>query len=276
MRLDYEIKPILVKKILYVTHKGKKRDFRNLPHLHPQKNHEMIFVDYGKIILTADRIKLNINPGECIFIPGGSKHSFKGEAGAPFDFLNIMFTGNVPKSLFGKSLSVNRKCLDLIGKLRQESINEQTYCREIMGCCLTELIFHLLRQTEFSVPNKLPESANIQRYQSEIINRAMSVIADEYSTPLNLKQLSRAAGIGESRLRQLLRIETGENFTKILHRQRITAAKHLLSEGTFSLENIANAVGYQSSSFFFKIFKRETGMTPKSYLMSLGEPAERE
>jgi YesN/AraC family two-component response regulator len=166
--------------------------------------------------------------------------------------------------------------MELIGKLKQESINEQAYCREIMGCCLTELMFHLLRQEKFSVPNKLPESANIQRYQSEIVNRAMAVIAEEYSTRLNLKQLSRASGIGESRLRQLLLIETGENFTGILHRQRITAAKHLLSEGTFSLENIANAVGYQSSSFFFKVFKRVTGMTPKAYLLSLGDPAERE
>lgn len=276
MRLDHEITPVLVNRILYITHKGKKRDFQNFPHRHERRSHEMIFADYGKIILTVNRNTHHITPGQCIFISGGAKHSFKGEAGAPFNFLNVMFCGEVPKTLFGKSIPLNRKCLDLIGKLKQESTHEQSYCREIMGCCLTELMFHLLRQTEFSVPKKLPESANIQRYQSEIVNRAMTVIADEYSTPLNLKQLSRAAGIGESRLRQLLKIETGENFTSILHRQRITAAKHLLSEGTFSLENIANAVGYQSSSFFFKVFKRIAGMTPKSYLLSLGEPVERE
>jgi AraC-like DNA-binding protein/mannose-6-phosphate isomerase-like protein (cupin superfamily) len=276
MRLDYEIKPVLVKKISYITHKGKKRDFKIIPHFHERAFHEMIFVDYGKIILNVNKNTSYIAPGECILIPGGAKHSFKGEAGAPFNFLNIMFYGEMPESLFGRSFHLNRKCLELIGKLKQESAHEQSYCREIMGCCLTELLFHVLRQTEFSVPNKLPESANIQRYQSELVNRALAIIAAEYSTPLNLKQLSRAAGIGESRLRQLLKIETGENFTAILQRQRISAAKHLLSEGSFSLENIANAVGYKSSSFFFKVFKRASGMTPRAYLLSLGEPAERE
>ena len=34
MRLDYEIKPVLVKKISYITHKGKKRDFKIIPHFH--------------------------------------------------------------------------------------------------------------------------------------------------------------------------------------------------------------------------------------------------
>jgi len=187
-----------------------------------------------------------------------------------------MFIGNPPQSLFGKKFHANRKCIELMEILKQESIREIPYCREIMAGVLTELISRFLRQVEFSIPDKLPGSLNSHRYRSEIVNRALKVISDEYSKPLTLKQLSRSAGIGESRLAQLLKIETGENFSSTLHRQRITAAKHLISEGTFSLEEISNAVGYQSTSFFFKIFKRITGMTPKTYSKSLGDPTVRE
>jgi two-component system response regulator YesN len=104
----------------------------------------------------------------------------------------------------------------------------------------------------------------------------MKVIANEYSKPLTLKHLSQSVGIGESRLRSLIKIETGENFSTILHKQRITVAKHFLSEGIFSVEDISNAVGYEYTAFFFKIFKRITGMTPKNYASSLGDPTERE
>ena len=276
MQLNYNFTPVLVKKVLFVAHKGKRRGFRHPSNVHPSKTHEIMYVDYGRLVLNLNEKSIRINPGECIFIPGGAWHSFAGEEGEPFDYMNIMFIGNPPQSLFGKKLNANRKCIELMEILKQESIQEIPYCREIMAGVLTELISRFLRQVEFSIPDKLPGSLNSNRYRSENVNRALKVISDEYSKPLTLKQLSRSAGIGESRLAQLLKIETGENFSSILHRQRITAAKHLISEGTFSLEEISNAVGYQSTSFFFKIFKRITGMTPKTYSKSLGDPTVRE
>jgi AraC-like DNA-binding protein len=274
MQLNYIIEPVFVEEVCYVVHKGKKRDFSGTMHAHGPKYHEIIYLDYGKINVALDGSDIHVHPGECILIHGGSKHSFTGESGAPFDYLNITFRGTPPLSLFSRSIPVNRRCLEILERLKQESLLEMPYCREVIASSLTELVAHLLRQVEVSIPDKLPESANLRRYQSEVVNRAMKVIADRYSKPLNLRHLSQAAGIGESRLRKLLKIETGETFSTILHKQRITAAKHLLSEGAFSLEEISNAVGYQYPAFFFKIFKRLTGMTPKAYSQSLGDPTE--
>jgi YesN/AraC family two-component response regulator len=167
-----------------------------------------------------------------------------------------MFNGNIPQSILGKSIPVNRKCLELMEKLKQESVQEMPYCREAITSLLTELVINLYRQINVSIPSKLPDPANRHLYQSEYVNRALDIIAKEYSKPLSLGQLSRAAGIGKSRLCKLLKIEAGENFSTILHKQRVTAAKHLLSENSFPIDNIANSVGYSNSSFFFRIFKR--------------------
>lgn len=275
MQLSYKFKPVLVEEVDYIVHKGKKRDFPRSLHTHAPGYHEMLYADYGEMIVTVDATDIPVRPGECIFICGGTRHTSAGEAGAPFDYLNIGFYGKPPLSLFGKSIPVNRRCLELLEILKQESTQEMPYCREAIASYLTELIVNFLRQIEVSVPDKLPESANLRRYQSKVVNRAMKVIADEYAKPLTLRHLSRAAGIGESRLRALIKIETGETFSTILHKQRITAAKHLLSEETFSLEEIANAVGYQYPAFFFTVFKRVTGMTPMAYSRSLGEPTEK-
>ncbi len=272
MDVSYKIKPVLVQEIDYILHKGRKRGYRGQLHTHASKYHEIIYVDYGELDVTLEGIDIPVHPGECIFIHGGTRHSIKGKSGAPFDFFNITFKGEVPLSLFGRSLPVSRKCLDLLENLKRESIQVMPFCREVIASCLTELIVCFLRQIEVSVPNKLPESANLRRYRSEVVNRAMKVIADGYSKPLKLRHLSQAAGIGESRLRVLIKIETGENFGTILHKQRITVAKHLISEGTFSLAEISNAVGYSYPAFFFTIFKRLTGMTPKAYSRSLGDP----
>jgi AraC-like DNA-binding protein/mannose-6-phosphate isomerase-like protein (cupin superfamily) len=276
MRIDYTVEPVWITKIIDVTHKGKRRNFPGSLHAHKPDIYEIIYVDYGKLNLKFSGTEIMVNPGECIFIPPALEHSLIGKDGVSFDYLNVMFKGKMPESLLLRNLPVNRRCLELMEKLKQESIQAMPYFREAVFAILTELIACFLRQVEFSVPSQLPESSTPHRYQSEIVNRAMAYIAERYSKNLNLKDLSKSLGVSKSHLCAIIKKETGESFCTILHKQRITAAKHLLSEGTFSVENISNAVGYPYTSFFFKIFKRITGMTPKAFAKSLGEPTVKE
>ena len=276
MRIDYIVEPAWIYKVIDVTHKGKRCNFTGSPHTHRPDVYEIIYIDYGALNLTFQGAELVAKPGECIFIPPELEHSLCGRDGASFDYLNIMFKGKVPESLLLRNLPVNRRCLELMEYLKQESLQAMPYYGETVFGILTELIARFLRQVEYSVPSQLPESSTRHRYQSEIVNRAMAYIAERYSKELNLKDLSKALSVSESHLRAIIKKETGENFSTLLHKQRISAAKHLLSEGTFSVENISNAVGYAYTSFFFKIFKRLTGMTPKGYSQSLGDPAEKE
>lgn len=275
MLLKYKFKPVLVTSVYGMSHFGMKRGKVIKAHEHLPKAIEMIFVDYGKISLKLGSKSFVVKPGECIMFSSGVKHSFAGVEGAPFDYLNIMFRGTIPSSIFNNIFPVNRKCFELMGQLKQESTQKQLHGREIIASFLTIFLGFLIRQIEGAVPENMPESVNYKRYQSEIVNRALKIIADEYSKPLNIKMLCKSVGIGESRLRQLIKRETGENFSTLLHKQRVTVAKHLLNDGTYSLAEIANAVGYNYPAFFFTIFKRITGLTPGAYAISLGEPTEK-
>ncbi len=272
MFLRYDVKPVLVTRITYIAHMGKKENFYQREHRHDPIGHEIIFLDYGEIFLQLDGQIIVLAPGECIFIPGGAKHSFRGKEGIPFNFLNIMYRGELPPSITRKKINVSGNDRGLLDKLKHESVQGMPYSNELMTCCLTELIINIIRRTELSLPKGKPDGSFFRPYQSEIVNRALSVIANEYSTPLDIKKLSKAIGIGESSLRGILKKETGQSFISLLHERRIDAAKHFLAESTFTLGEIASATGYRSQSFFFKIFKRQTGMTPKEYALSLGDP----
>jgi AraC-like DNA-binding protein len=272
MLIKYKNKPTLVKSIRSLYHKGKRRGYIVDPHPHFKGEIEFIFVDYGKISLMIEEKTLIINPGECVLLRGEVKHTFEGVDGAPFDYLNIMFRGDIPPVLFDRVLAVNRKCFDLAARLKQEIINEQPYGSEVAAAYLTAFIACLVRQAEISVPEKMPQSANYKQFQSEFVNRALKIIAAEYAKPLNTEMLCKSVGIGESRLRVILKAETGKSFKTLLQEQRIAAAKHLLGEGSYSLAEISHRVGYEYPSFFFKVFKRITGLSPGAYAVSLGEP----
>jgi two-component system, response regulator YesN len=46
---------------------------------------------------------------------------------------------------------------------------------------------------------------------------------------------------------------------------RIMEAKRLLEEDRYSVEQIAERVGFSSASYFFKVFKKHNGYTPSYY-----------
>ncbi len=274
MSMMYVFKPHLVKKIVYVTHKGKKNNYVQSLHTHHSNSLEMIYVDYGNITLTINEKIINLKAGNAIFISGGAKHAFSGVDGTPFDFLNIVFRGEIPKMMLDKVLPMSKACIDLMETLKEESIHDMAYKHEMVACKLTELVIQFFRQVSAALPNKPVEAAYRVRYKSEVINKAIDAIAQNYSSPLNLKQLSLSVCVSIPHLRALIKKETGESFTDILHKHRINAAKYLLRQDNLLIQDVASAVGYSSASFFFKIFKRITGMTPKEYALTLGDPSE--
>lgn len=275
MALPYNNRPRLVTRIIYVSHKNNPRDSVIKSHFHPTLAHELIYVDYGKVNLAIENQKFTINSGEAVLIDGFHYHTFAGMDGLPFDFLNIMFYGEIPEVLFHKKFTISRECHDLLVKLREESIDEIEFQGELCSCYLTELLVTLWRQETMAAPKTRQQAAYHQNYHSEVVRRAMTLIAENYMRPLTLDQIAKATGVSVPYLRILLKRETGQSFMAILHEQRIAAAKHLLSRGTLPLSGIAEAVGYSSLSAFFHLFRRQTGMSPKVYAESLGDPQEK-
>ncbi len=272
--MNFIFKPLLVKKVSEISHKGKGQNFMRPSHKHHPKCFEMIYVDYGNITLESNGKTLNLKPGDTVFISGKYAHSFYGLEGAPFDYLNIMFRGELPEQIVNKVLTTSRTCAEIMAVLKEESIHELPYCNDLVACKLTELIVLFFRNLTTTIPNRPIEAAYRANYNSKIINKVINLIAQNYSEHLTLKKLSAATMVSIPNLRVLIKKETGESFTSILFKHRVNAAKYLLKEGNMSIQEIASTVGYSSTPFFFKMFKKMTGMTPKEYSLSLGDPSD--
>jgi len=64
---------------------------------------------------------------------------------------------------------------------------------------------------------------------------------------------------------KLFRQYYGVKFIDFLTNIRVEAAKELLLDPTKRTKEIGEMVGYPSSSYFSKIFRQKTGMTPSEY-----------
>ena len=54
-------------------------------------------------------------------------------------------------------------------------------------------------------------------------------------------------------------------FLACLRKIRLSRAERLLKKSEMSVEEIADAVGYQNRGFFYRIFREEYGCTPARY-----------
>ena len=271
MYYKYDFKPKLITRISSVSRCNMKRGFVQPAHAHAYYGHEIIYLDYGRMVLTIDGRDLQLNTGEIFFIRGGWHHTFTGRNEVPFDYLNIMFRGKIPDELFGKPMSIDKKMRDILLQLKHEHEFQEKHYLEMFGCLLNELIIYLLRQLDAQNGEKTPLLlSNRIYYESEKVDKAVAFIRENYNTPLQVSDVAKVIQISPSHLRLLLRKNTGKNFTTILHGFRIEAAKHMIREEGYSFSEIAAKIGFESPTFFFKLFKRYTGMTPKEFAKGLG------
>ena len=63
----------------------------------------------------------------------------------------------------------------------------------------------------------------------------------------------------------LFKQSTGSSFKEYLNMVRIEESKRLLANTDYSIIDISLATGFEDQSYFSKVFKKFTGLTPKQY-----------
>ncbi|OGV48392.1 MAG: hypothetical protein A2017_21285 [Lentisphaerae bacterium GWF2_44_16] len=271
------IRKLPVRSVGYVLHKEKGHDFALNLQIHDTA--ELIYVDYGQIELYIGKHRILLNTGDCAIIPGWAKHRFKGVQGKPFDFLNITFDGKAQSNVLNKGIALNAEERNILLKLKNEYLTEQPFHDEIIVSLLNNFILLLQRrmtESDFERKNVELVAENNLNHRTALVSKALNYIRTNYMRSINAAELSRYVGISVPHLRNLTRRETGHNMRYHLCQIRIEAAKKLLRESASNISSIAAQTSYSSVSRFSEAFKKTTGMSPREYSKSFGDPSEKQ
>jgi len=87
------------------------------------------------------------------------------------------------------------------------------------------------------------------------------------SIPLLTRSSTTVAmsGLPERTLKRRFRNATGTALIDYVQNLRVEAAKRLLETSSEAVEGVSERVGYEDASFFRRLFKRRTGLTPAAY-----------
>ncbi|GGH80049.1 two-component system response regulator YesN [Pullulanibacillus pueri] len=103
------------------------------------------------------------------------------------------------------------------------------------------------------------------RIYSPNIQKALKIIHEEYQQDLSLKYVADQLHLNVMYLGQLFKKETKKSFSQYLNHFRIKLAQELLLNSGYNVNEITEKIGYTSSGYFYKNFKKICGLSPKEF-----------
>jgi len=112
--------------------------------------------------------------------------------------------------------------------------------------------------------------------QHSLLEQIIAHISENYQNPLSLNETAALFFVSPSTVENLFKQRLGKSFYRYITEYRIISAQSLIVKGT-SLKDVSSMCGFGDYSTFFKMFRKEVGVSPSRFkevaASSMGEQA---
>lgn len=115
-------------------------------------------------------------------------------------------------------------------------------------------------------PEKLnPILPGTRNHTDAAILKVQELIEMHHAKTLNIARMGQEVGMAERTLKRRFRLATGYPPILYVQKVRVEKAKKLLIATDLSVHAVALEVGYENVSFFVRVFKTQTGLSPAQW-----------
>lgn len=202
-------------------------------------------------------------PGEIVFVPVGTRYIANWMCDPDITYISMHFLFDYP-GIFSRNSNFKLQKLtfenpDDIYKLYRdvlENYDSQDFCRLSVLSKFFGLLSDILPKLETSNEKKCDER----------ITGAVDYIEKHYAEPISVEQLAAASNMSVSRFFPCFKAQLGVTPVDYINHYRINQAIIMLvNNREMTIEQISSTVGFESSAYFRKVFKKITGKMPKNY-----------
>lgn len=265
-----------------------RHDSDRIPHTHEFV--ELVYVQEGWATHEFEGESYVIGPGDVFIINPGEMHTYRIRKGEPLDIINCLFTPALIRESLLHELEL-ASAMDFLYVLPFLDEQERFYHRLRLGkqesATVLTILQSMVEETERAAAGyrslitiKLVELLILlsRYYKEQLQQSAIQVDPDDMRVrrirgylerhayqPVQVEAIASLFHIGSRHLNRILKKETGRSVVEIVHHLRLEKAKHLLLSTNDTILSIAASVGYESPSFFNRLFTREVGCSPSEY-----------
>src|SRR5690625_1793769 len=130
---------------------------------------------------------------------------------------------------------------------------------------------HTINEIEVFIENALCEFAErVRRSKKQLYSKAIgdciNYIFSHIYGELSLSTLAQTVALKPKYLSNLFKKEVGIPITEYIQKTKIDEAKKLMTYSDNSLSEISALLNFTDQSYFTKVFKKHTNLTPKQYM----------
>lgn len=226
--------------------------------------HVLILVTEGRLLYRLNDVTREAFKGELVFIPSGTQREAFNDRQSLHQKYAVTFTsdltldlpilmGNEPRFIRVRMFDYYKE--RFVAMYRQ-SLERRAYFHTIQTGILLELLGTTCRELE---------AAPLPRRRASQIETIEHYIIENYRKPLVLKELADLIERSPNYTLALFKEAVGHTPLEYQHRLRIASAMEMLQNTSLSVTFIAHHLGYYDTSYFYKVFRRHTGLSPSAY-----------
>lgn len=102
-------------------------------------------------------------------------------------------------------------------------------------------------------------------FRHQTVNKVIMYINDELETDLTVESIAQKFHISTSHLSRIFREHVGITLVEYLNVRRVEESQYYLRHTNKSITSISNQFHFCNQSYFTRIFKKYTGVTPKHF-----------
>lgn len=241
---------------------------------HWHDEYEFIYITSGKCLCSIEGTSHIMESGSGVLVKGGLIHALSRIENQPYTYFAVVFHpymiyGTECKKYFSDDYKFNsffsdenRKEKTIINLLKsiyiiykQKPFAYELYLKAHLANIFCEIFKNGLYTRERKNKTK----------KSLVTEGTLNYIHENYADDFSTDKLSKKIGYSKSYLMHNFKEYTGKTVNEYLTEYRIYTAKQLLENTEKSILEIALECGFNESSYFIRIFSRQTGTSPLKY-----------
>ena len=252
---------------------------------------EMVYIDKGEIICTADDKNFVLKSGEMTFHRPNEFHNLSGNSNTPPNVSIITFEckSRIMKHFEGKIFQLNSEEKSLLSTLFEEGLScyrlEDEYnpllqklqkvspsplgSSQMTKNLLEIFLIKLCRHTE-TLTKKMRENYVItETMLPQNVKEILDFLSSKIYGKITIRDVAEHVDKSESTVKQLFSQYRDGGMMKYYNSLKIKEARNLIREGNYNMTQIADLLHFDNPQYFCKCFKAFTNMTPSEYKASI-------
>ena len=252
---------------------------------------EMVYIDKGEMICTADKNRFVLKSGEMTFHKPNEYHNLSGNNSVAPNVSIITFEckSRAMKQFEGKIFKLDPEEKNLLSMLFSEGlscfkmmdehnpllqklikIEDAPYGSSQMTKNLLEIFLIKLSRNTDVLTKKMRRSYVIDGVDIPYnVKEILDYLEDHLYEKISITDIAKGLGKSESAIKQLFSQYRKGGIMKYYNELKIKEAKKMIREDHYNMSQIADMLGYDNPQYFSKCFKNAINMTPREYKTSI-------